>query len=634
MFILPNNDLKRFKTAINSLDSSILIEDENRIIRFANQSLCDLFQIPLKSEQLIGMDSSMITDVNKFLFVDEEDFIQSLVEKSAGKVKSTNDKVLMKNGTILLRDYTPVFDEKEDYIGNVWNFKNVTLEFENDSELRTQKEFYENILNTLPVDVAVFNDDYKYIFLNKSAVKSNEIRAWLIGKDDFDYADFKGLSNDFAVQRQSAYRKAKDELLNVDFEEILENDKGEQVIILRKINPVIDENNSSKYVVGCGLDITKQIENDRKLQHIDSKYEYLVNRLNEVIFTIDTEGYFEFINPAWTKLTGFEVYTTKGRKLQEYFSNDEYMQRAFFEKLTSIEHTIGTREYQLFGKDELIWVSIDIEQHFEENILVGYNGTITDISHQKLAEEHLMSNLQKEKDLNDLKSKFVAMVSHEFRTPLAAISSSVEIMEMISNNKVSGSEEKVKDHLSKIGMQISRMTELMNEVLLISKIESGVITPVFEQFDMLELMDEVKSEFDYTDFNINVTSNKEKFPLYADRKMMHHVLVNLTSNAIKYSQDKREIDINLFQNCNHAEITVKDYGIGIPDEDKQNLFKSFYRASNIRNIPGTGLGLLIVKHYLDLQNASITFNSQENKGTTFKVDIPNEPSLRHFGYAQ
>ena len=624
MHFLPNNDLKRFKTAINSLDSSVLIEDENRIIRYVNQSLCDLFQMPLKSEQLIGVDSSLVTGMNKFLFVDEEDFIQSLNDASAGRLKSRNEKILMKNGNVLLRDYTPIFDDNKVYIGNVWNFKNLTVEFDNDKELCSQKKFYEDVLNALPVDVAVFNDDYKYVFLNKSAVKSDEIRAWLIGKDDFEYADFKGLSKDFAVQRQSAYRKAKEELINIDFEEIVERENGDQVIVLRKIKPVIEEDKSSNFVVGCGLDITQQIENDRKFHQIDSKYEYLVNRLNEVIFTIDTEGYFEFINPAWTKLTGYEVYTTKGRKLQEYFSNDEFLQQAFFNKLISIEHTIGTREYQLFAKDELVWVTIDIEQHYENNILVGYNGTITDISHQKLAEEHLLTNLQREKDLNDLKSKFVAMVSHEFRTPLAAISSSVEIMEMLGNNKVIGGDEKVKDHLSKIGMQISRMTELMNEVLLISKIESGVITPVFEQFDLLEMMEEVKSEFDYTDFKINVTSNKESFPLFADKSMMHHVMVNLTSNAIKYSQDKREIDINLFQNCNHAEITVKDYGIGIPDEDKQNLFKSFYRASNIRNIPGTGLGLLIVKHYLDLQNASITFNSQENKGTTFKVEIPNE----------
>lgn len=623
MFILPNNDLKRFKTAIGSLDSSILIEDENHIIRFVNQSLCDLFQIPLRSEQLIGLNSSMITDVNKYLFVDEEDFITSIIEKNANKEKNGNEKILMKNGTILLRDYTPIFDDKEDYIGNVWNFKNITNEYENDIELKNQKKFYEDILNALPVDVAVFNNDYKYIFLNNTSVKNAEIRAWLIGKDDFDYADFKGLSNDFAVQRKTAYDKAKQELKSIDFEEISENEQGEQVIILRRIKPVINEDNTSELVVGCGIDITNQIESERKLQHIDSKYEYLINRLNEVIFTIDKEGAIEFINPAWTKLTGYEVYTTKGRKLQEYFSNDTYLQQAFFEKLTSIEHMIGTREYQLFAKDELIWVSIDIEQHFENNKLIGYHGTITDISHQKLAEDHLISNLQREKDLNDLKSKFVAMVSHEFRTPLAAISSSVEIMEMIGNTDASVVGEKQKEHLSKIGMQISRMTELMNEVLLISKIESGGITPVFEKFDLLELVEEVKNEFDYVDFKFNVTSNKEQFQILADRKMMHHVMLNLTSNAIKYSQEKREIDINLFQNCNHAEITVKDYGIGIPDEDKQNLFKSFYRASNIRNIPGTGLGLIIVKHYLDLQNAKISFQSEENKGSIFKIDMPN-----------
>ena len=125
------------------------------------------------------------------------------------------------------------------------------------------------------------------------------------------------------------------------------------------------------------------------------------------------------------------------------------------------------------------------------------------------------------------------MVSHEFRTPLAAISSSVEIMEMLENSEVKNSKEKVKEHLSKIGMQISRMTELMNEVLLISKIESGSLTPQVEQFDLIELIEDIKSEFIYTDFEFNVSSNVENFPIKADRSMMMHILMNLTSNAIK-----------------------------------------------------------------------------------------------------
>ena len=623
MLTISNEELTRLHTALSSLETSILIEDENRIVRFANQSICDLFQMPLKAEQLVGFDCGAAASINKYLFIDEEEFINGLSKAINGEKILRNEKLLMKDGTILMRDYVPIFDEQKKYIGNIWNFKNVTVDYDRDAELRKQRRFYEDILNALPVDVAVFNDDYKYIFLNKPSVKNDELREWLIGKDDFDYAELKGLTKEFAVQRQSGYRRAKDDLESFDFEEVSKNEEGEQVIILRRIKPILVKETGDKMVVGCGFDITKQIESERKLQKIDSQYEYLVNRLNEVLFATDINGVIDFMNPAWTRLTGFEVKDTIGRKIQEFFSNDNAMQKAFFAKLISIEHTIGTKEYQLFTNDSLLWVSIDIEQHFIEERLVGYNGTITDISHQKLAEDHLMMNLQREKDLNDLKSKFVAMVSHEFRTPLAAISSSVEIMEMLENSEVKNSKEKVKDHLSKIGMQISRMTELMNEVLLISKIESGSLTPQVEQFDLIELIEDVKNEFIYTDFEFNVSSNVEHFPIKADRSMMMHILLNLTSNAIKYSPEKRVVDFNLYQNCNHAEISVRDYGIGIPDTDKQKLFTSFFRASNIRNIPGTGLGLIIVKHFLDMLNASITFQSMENKGTTFKIDMPN-----------
>lgn len=623
MLTISKVELTRLHTALSSMESSILIEDENRIVRFANQALCDLFQMPLKAEQLIGFDCGAAVTINKYLFVDEEEFTTGLTNAINGEHIVRNEKLLMKDGTILLRDYVPIFDEQKKYIGNIWNFKNVTPEYDRDVELLKQKKFYEQILNALPVDVAVFNDDYKYIFLNKPSVKNEELREWLIGKDDFDYAELKGLTREFAEQRQSSYRRAKDNLESFDFQEVSENSEGEQVIILRRIKPVLIDDSGAKMVVGCGFDISKQIENERKIQRIDTKYEYLVNRLNEVLFATDINGEINFINPAWTRLTGFEVKDTIGRKIQEFFSNDDAMQKAFFAKLISIEHTIGTKEYQIFTNDGLLWVSIDIEQHFIDDCLVGYDGTITDISHQKLAEDHLMMNLQREKDLNDLKSKFVAMVSHEFRTPLAAISSSVEIMEMLGNSEVKNSKEKVKDHLSKIGMQISRMTELMNEVLLISKIESGSLTPQIEQFDLMELVEDIKNEFIYTDFEFNVQTNVDSFPIKADRSMMMHILMNLTSNAIKYSPEKRVVDFNLYQNCNHAEISVRDYGIGIPDVDKTKLFTSFFRASNIRNIPGTGLGLIIVKHFLDMLNATITFQSIENKGTTFKIDIPN-----------
>ena len=624
MLSISPSDINRYQVALGNLDSSMIIEDTNHIVQFANQSFCDLFQMPLKAEQLIGFDFSTAVSTNKYLFEDEVAFVNGISEAVANKNIIRNERLLLKDGTILLRDYVPIFDDNKTHTGNIWNYKNISTKVGLDTELQSQKQFYEDILNALPVDVAVFNENYKYMFLNKPSVKDDNLREWLIGKDDFDYAELKGLPKEFAAQRQQSYRKAKEELLSFDFEEIKKNPNGEDSVILRRIKPILNSSNSAKMVVGCGFDITKHVQNEKKLQKIDSKYEYLVNRLNEVLFTIDKTGVIEFINPAWTRLTGFEVNETIGRKIQEYFSNDVDLQTAFFNKLISIEHMIGTKEYQLFSNDGLVWVSVDIEQLFEDDVFVGYNGTITDISHQKLAEEHLISNLQREKDLNDLKSKFVAMVSHEFRTPLAAISSSVEIMEMIENNDVPNAKDKVKDHLSKIGMQISRMTELMNEVLLISKIESGTLTPQLEQFDLLEVMEEVKSDFLYTDFDFNINSNMSPFIVTADRSMMTHVLTNLTSNAIKYSHDKRVVDINFYQNCNHAEISIKDYGIGIPDSDKQKMFTSFFRASNIRNIPGTGLGLIIVKHFLDMLNASITFQSIENKGTTFKIDIPNE----------
>ena len=233
-----------------------------------------------------------------------------------------------------------------------------------------------------------------------------------------------------------------------------------------------------------------------------------------------------------------------------------------------------------------------------------------------------MLAMQREKELNELKSKFVGMVSHEFRTPLATISSSVELIKLISEKSEEGLSERIIKHTNKVNEQIKRMTELMNEVLLISKIESGGISANFEESDLIVLVNEIKSEHSFSGFDIKINTNRPKMPLRMDKNMMRHILNNLFSNAIKYSLNERVIDVNIDHRESFIKIEIKDYGIGIPPEDIEKLFTSFFRASNIRKLPGTGLGLVVVKYFLDLHKGHIDVKSKINQGTSFIITIP------------
>lgn len=230
----------------------------------------------------------------------------------------------------------------------------------------------------------------------------------------------------------------------------------------------------------------------------------------------------------------------------------------------------------------------------------------------------------KGKDFNDLKSKFIGMVSHEFRTPLAAISSSIEIIEMVENLNLSNSKVKVAEHTSKISLQLNRMTELLDDVLLLNDIQNSNINYSPIEFDLLELIYELKDEYAYCDFDIFIQNSGNKVLLNADRNLIKIVMLNLFSNAIKYSINNRILDINLASNELGIKLSIKDYGIGIPANDQSKLFQTFYRASNVNNIPGSGLGLVIIKHLLDLHNANIDFKSVENRGSEFILHFPKK----------
>lgn len=292
--------------------------------------------------------------------------------------------------------------------------------------------------------------------------------------------------------------------------------------------------------------------------------------------------------------------------------------------VTQINNTLQNRvrvdNLELLMKDGR-YLSRDYIPIFKEDNYIGHLWVYKDITTQKESEIQVLKSLEKERELNELKSKFVGMVSHEFRTPLAAISSSLELIRLLNDHL----NDKTINHLNKINEQVRRMTELMNEVLLISKIESGGILPEYLELNVKDLLEHIAHDYTQNGYDIKFNIHSKDFIVQADRNMIYHIFLNLLSNATKYSVLSNQIDITI-SDLNHTslQISVKDYGIGIPEMEQNKLFTSFYRASNIKNIPGTGLGLIVVKHFLDLHDAKITFKSELGKGSEFVVTLPRK----------
>lgn len=245
-----------------------------------------------------------------------------------------------------------------------------------------------------------------------------------------------------------------------------------------------------------------------------------------------------------------------------------------------------------------------------------------DITKRKQAEAELFLALEKEKELNELKSRFVSMTSHEFRTPLTTILGSAELLEHYSQK---WPEEKKQRHIQRIQHTVQHMTQLLNDVLVLGKAEAGKLEFNPQSLDLeqfcLNLTEELKLDASHQ-HNLTFVNHAQAIQANMDEKLLRHILNNLLSNAIKYSSSGSNVKFELSCQDDRAIFRIQDEGIGIPEEDEQRLFESFHRAKNVGNIPGTGLGLAIVRNAVDLHGGKISVNSKVGIGTTFTVTIP------------
>ena len=243
------------------------------------------------------------------------------------------------------------------------------------------------------------------------------------------------------------------------------------------------------------------------------------------------------------------------------------------------------------------------------------------IERQRL-EEELRHALAKEKELGDLKSNIISVVSHEYRTPLATILSSLELLEHYSHK---WSQEKRQLHFHRIQSSVHHLTQLVSDVLVISKAEAGKLEFCPSPLDLVALCQELIEELQLTaktGYSINFSTQGSGRVACLDEKLLRQFLTNLLSNAIKYSPQGVDIQFDLIWEADTVTFQIRDRGIGIPKEDQAQLFDAFYRSSNVGTIAGTGLGLAIVKRCVDLHKGQIAVESEEGVGTTFTITLP------------
>lgn len=238
------------------------------------------------------------------------------------------------------------------------------------------------------------------------------------------------------------------------------------------------------------------------------------------------------------------------------------------------------------------------------------------------SKEELTKSLNKEKELGDLKSRFVSMASHEFRTPLSTILSSASL---VSRYTESADQEKRDKHIHRIKSSVNNLTDILNEFLSIGKIEDGKIVAHFAEFNIVDNIEAVCNEMQtHVKGTQKIIYNHDgDYVVNLDPSLLRNITINLLSNAIKFSHANGKIIVQSHVNNKSIILSIKDSGIGISKDDQEHLFERFFRATNVTNIQGTGLGLHIVGKYVELMNGHIDFNSELEKGTEFIIKFNN-----------
>ena len=386
-----------------------------------------------------------------------------------------------------------------------------------------------------------------------------------------------------------------------------------------------------------GNQIKETERKDVELERVNTFLNNIWNHAGAIIFVTDKDGLLQFFNPSAEEWLGYhsselvnkvnvtafhlqEELDRKAGELSMLVGRDIKADFEIFSESTAIGKN-NNQEWHYVRKDgSRFYVSLNITQlaDMHKNIS-GYLGIAVDISEKKKAETELRAALEKEKELNELKSRFVSMASHEFRTPLSAVLSSAYLTSRYQKTEEQPQREK---HLQRIVASVTSLTEILEDFLSVGKIEEGRIEANFKEYDinvqMLEIVQDVHHLLK-KDQSISYVHEGTESMVYLDMSMLKHVVMNLLSNAIKFSDEGSVIE--LVTKCKNGEVilSVQDHGLGIPEEDLDNLYKRFFRSSNVTNIQGTGLGLHIVNKYTELMNGKITCDSKIGEGTRFTI---------------
>lgn len=386
-------------------------------------------------------------------------------------------------------------------------------------------------------------------------------------------------------------------------------------------------NNSVRLIV-AHQNVTELKNVQLELQSSKRRLEAILDNLADGVVTFDRYGRIDTLNPAGAAIFGYDRQELVGQHIRCLIpALDEQPENNGLDKLlarltTQGEEIVGRR------KDGTLFPMYFAVNRLKIDNKPIYTGIIQDYTERKFLEAQLLEKerlnvaLEKERELRDLKNRFISMMSHELRTPLGAIQLANS---MLRNYSERMTDQEKRESYDTIDTQVERLAEMINDVTTISKTDftGAEFTPEIIDVEtyLRDIIEEIQLAY-RMQCCIEFHGMNRRIEAPVDRKLLRRAITNLLTNAIKYSPEGAPIDIDLACDGEEAVIRVRDEGIGIPEEDVKRLFEPFHRASNVGSIQGTGLGLAITRQAVELHGGTISVDSQVGKGTTFTVRLP------------
>lgn len=408
--------------------------------------------------------------------------------------------------------------------------------------------------------------------------------------------------------------------VSIDFQTVAGKDN--ESLWVNLVGEVISDGDA-EFMAGTIQDISFRKQIEARVEQL-SQVAQLTN--NGVIFT-DYNNLIIWANDSMSRITGYQVEEMIGKPPSMFQSEktDPEVKTFIRSRLQELKNVrVEIQNIAKDGRD--YWIELHIEPILDSlNRLKGFLAIQVDITQRKIQQQELQSTLAKQQELNQLKSRFLTMTSHEFRTPLTSIQATTEVLEILLKSDRQLEKEKIMRYLSRISGELARLTLLLNDIFSIERFEAGRIPfnplPIDLNLVLTELLD--SRTLLVNDDRVIQVIQKGSAPrsLKMDKQLISQVVTNLLTNGLKYSSGKPAPVLSLSWGQDSLILEVMDFGIGIPKIDQQNLFQTFFRASNVENIQGTGLGLVIVKQFTELHGGKIFIESDVNEGTCVKLEF-------------